>query len=259
MRRETAAAVTTAGHGPGVLLVHGGASPRTTWEPLTPLTARWTLIVMHRRGYPPSPPEQGEGHDFDVDADDVAGLLKARPHLVAHSYGALGALIAAARAPERVRSLVLIEPALHNLVAEDPAVARFEQIGNDVLTHGLQTDPATLREFLRIAGASNVTDGPLPDPVARGVRRAHGSRLPGEARIDLAAIRNAEIPTLVVSGAHDEAIERICDAASSQLGGQRSILPGAGHFVMRAAGFSDRLERFLARAGEGRSRPLAQP
>jgi len=251
-RLETPVAVTTAGRGPRVLLVHGGANPSTTWEPLTPLAARWTLIMLHRRGYPPSPPEQGEGHDFDVDADDIAGLLTPRPHIVAHSYGALGALIAAARAPEHIRSLVLVEPALHNLVPDDPAVARFEQIGNDVLTHGLETDPAALREFLRIAGASNVTDAPLPDPVARGVRRAHGSRLPGDARIDLAAIRNAGIPTLVVSGAHNEAIERICDAAALQLEGERLVLPGAGHFVMRAAGFTHRLKRFLAFAGADR-------
>ncbi len=247
-RRATPVAVITAGHGPEILLVHGGASPSTTWGSLAPLTARWTLILMHRRGYPPSPPEQGEGHDFDVDADDIAELLTNRPHLVAHSYGALGALIAAERLPESVRSMTLIEPALHNLVPRDPLVARFEQIGNDVLTHGLETDSATLREFLRIAGATDVTDGPLPDHVARGVRRAHGSRPPGDARIDLAVIRNAEIPTLVASGGHNEAIERICDAASLQLGGERLVLSGAGHFVMRTAGFANRLERFLASA-----------
>lgn len=251
VRHPPPIAVITAGHGPEILLVHGGASPSTTWGSLAPLRARWTLILMHRRGYPPSPSEQGEGHDFDVDADDIAGLLTTRPHIVAHSYGALGALIAAARLPESVRSMTLIEPALHNLVPRDPVVARFEQIGNDVLAHGLETDPATLREFLRIAGATEVTDGPLPDHVARGVRRAHGSRPPGDAEIDLAAIRNAKIPTFVASGGHNEAIERICETTALQLDSERLILPGAGHFVMRAAGFTKRLEHFLASAGHG--------
>ncbi|HEV3129947.1 MAG TPA: hypothetical protein VGY32_13250, partial [Solirubrobacteraceae bacterium] len=53
------------GSGPEILLVHGGASPETTWGALRPLAARWTLAFAYRRGYPPSPP--GE-HDFDVDA-----------------------------------------------------------------------------------------------------------------------------------------------------------------------------------------------
>jgi pimeloyl-ACP methyl ester carboxylesterase len=206
-------------------------------------------MLMHRRGYPPSPPEEGPGHDFDVDADDIVGLLETRPHVVAHSYGALGALIAAAREPERVRSLTLIEPALHNLVPGDPLVARFEQIGNAVIATGLDTDPAALREFLRLAGATDVTDAPLPDRVARAVRRAHGSRPPGDARLDLTALRNAGIPTLVASGGHHEAIERICDTAASQLDAERLVIPGAGHFVTRAAGFTNQLERFLASAG----------
>src|SRR5438045_9004916 len=76
------------GRGPPVLLVHGGATPRTTWSSLRPLAKRWTLVVAYRRGYAPSPPAR---HDFDVDADDLAPLLRERPHVVAHSYGALGA------------------------------------------------------------------------------------------------------------------------------------------------------------------------
>ena len=100
------------GSGPEVLLVHGGASPRSTWSALGFLRPRWTLVLVHRRGYPPSPPPPGTGQDFDVDATDLAPLLGSRPHVVAHSYGVLGTLIAAARTPERVRSLTLIEPPL---------------------------------------------------------------------------------------------------------------------------------------------------
>jgi hypothetical protein len=83
--------------------------------------------------------------------------------------------------------------------------------GNAVLTHGLEADAATLREFLRLAGAPEVDDGPLPDEVARGVRRAHGGRLPGEARSALELIRDAGIPSLVASGGHAPGLERICE------------------------------------------------
>ncbi len=236
-------AVIRTGEGPEVLLVHGGASPATTWAGLDGLSERWTLLVAHRRGYPPSPPPR-ISQDFDVDAEDLAPLLASRPHIVAHSYGALGALIAAGRAPAQVRSLTIIEPALY-IPRDDPEVARLQRMGDAVLTHGLDTDAATLRQFLELAGAP-LDDGPLSDAVVSGVRRAHGSRLPGEARPALDVLRDREVPTLVASGAHSAALERVCDELARRLRAQRVITPGAGHFVPAAPGFADLLERFLA-------------
>ena len=152
-------AVTREGNGPEILLVHGGASPEATWKGLAPLGARWTLASVHRRGYPPSPPPVGAGQDFEVDADDIAPLLAARPHAIAHSYGVLGTLIAAARRPKDVRSLTLIEPPLYRLSPGDPEVKRLERIGDAVLVNGLDAEPQALREFLRTAGAPGVDDG----------------------------------------------------------------------------------------------------
>jgi pimeloyl-ACP methyl ester carboxylesterase len=234
------------GSGPEVLLVHGGASPRTTWSALESLKQRWTLTLVHRRGYPPSPCPRGVGHDFDVDATDLAPLLDSHPHVVAHSYGVLGALLAASRTPERVQSLTLIEPPLFYLVPGDADVAHLEKIGNEVLTHGLDTDAGTLREFLHLAGAPDVDEGPLPEEVANGVRRAHGGRLPGDARPALHVLRDAGVPALVASGGHAPALEKICDALAAELRAERLIAPGAGHFVAAAPGFPDRLENFLA-------------
>ncbi|MEU9144060.1 alpha/beta fold hydrolase [Streptomyces sp. NPDC048349] len=231
------------GSGPEVLLVHGGAGPRTTWCAIAPLADRWTLAYVHRRGYPPSPPPQ-EGQDFAVDALDLAPLLVGRPHVVAHSYGALGTLIAAAAAPGSVRSLTLIEPPLNYLVLDDPAVARLECLGDKVLAQGMNTDRTELREFLHLTGAP-IDDGPLPEHVVAGVRRAHGGRLTSEARPQLDAIRDAGVPVLVASGDHAAAYERICDALADALRGERSVHPGAGHFVAAAPGFAERLETFL--------------
>ena len=236
-------AVTREGEGPEVLLVHGGASASTTWRGLASLKKRWTLVFAHRRGYPPSPPEPEGRHDFDVDAADLLPLLAHRPHVIAHSYGVLGALIAAARRPASVRSLTLLEPPLY-LVPDDPEVARLERLGNDVITHGLDTDPDTLRQFLRIAGA-DVDDGPLSPDVARGVRRARGARLPREAKPDLGVLRDAGISTLVASGDHAPGPERICDALATELNAERLVAPGAGHFVAAAPDFAPRFERFL--------------
>lgn len=236
------------GAGPEILLVHGGASPAATWGPLLPLTERWSLTIVHRRGYPPSPSPPDGRQDFERDATDLARFLATRPHVVAHSYGALGTLIAASRSPDRVRSLTLIEPPLY-LDSDDPEVVRLRRLGDEVLVKGLEADPAMLREFLAIAGAPGVSEGPLPEEVANGVRRAQGGRLPSEARPDLDLLRDAAVPSLVVSGDHAPGIERVCDNLASALAAERMVAPGAGHFVAAADGFPARLERFLAAAG----------
>jgi pimeloyl-ACP methyl ester carboxylesterase len=235
-------AVTREGEGPEILLIHGGASAVATWGALEHLSTRWTLVLVHRRGYAPSPPGR---HDFDLDAADIAPLLVTRPHVVAHSYGVLGALIAAAAAPEQVRSLTLIEPPLFHLVPGDSEVARLQRLGDAFLTEGLDADPALLREFLRIAGAPPLADGPLPPSVAHAVRRAHGGRLPSEARPRLETLREAGVPALVASGGHSVAIERICDALAQALYAERVLAPGAGHFVAAAPAFAGQLERHL--------------
>jgi len=208
------------GTGPEVLLVHGGASPATTWSGLESLKQRWTLALVHRRGYPPSPQPQGGRQDFELDARDLAPLLATRPHVVAHSYGVLGTLIAATAAPAHVRSLTLIEPPLF-MLPEDPDVAHLQRLGDAALSEGLDADPAVLREFLRLAGASALDDGPLPE---------------------------ARVPALVASGGHHAGLERICDALARELDAQRLVAPGAGHFVARAPSFGEQLERFLAAA-----------
>ena len=242
----SAIAVIREGSGPEVLLVHGGASPAATWSSLSPLRERWTLVVVHRRGYPPSPPPH-QRQDFEVDATDLLPLLDVRPHVVGHSYGGLAALIAAARRPAQVRSLTLIEPPVY-LLPDDPEVARLKKLGDAVLLHGLAAEPTMLREFLRLAGAPGMSEGPLPEDVARGVRRAHGGRLPGEAEVRLDLLRDAGTPALVASGAHTEGLERICDALAEELRARRLVAPGAGHFVASAPGFASRLEEFLRSA-----------
>lgn len=144
-----------------------------------------------------------------------------------------------------MRSLTLIEPPLYHVVPGDPEIERLERIGDAVLTQGLDADPGILREFLRIAGAPGIDDGPLPVAVADGVRRAHGGRLPGEARPQLEALREVGISSLVASGDHTPGIERICDALAAALDAERLVAPGAGHFVVAAPGFAEELERFL--------------
>ncbi|MFF2550517.1 alpha/beta fold hydrolase [Nocardia sp. NPDC058058] len=232
------------GRGPEVVLVHGGAGPRATWAGMESLAERWTLLSVYRRGFEPSPPVRGR-HDFEVDAQDLAAVFQGRPHVVAHSYGVLGTLLAAVRDPASVRSLTLIEPPLYFLAPTDPEVVRLKYLGDTVLTDGLDAEPDSLREFLTLSGAPGIGAGSLPESARAAVRRAQHARLPGEIQLDLDVLRRNGIPALVASGAHTAGLERICDALAAALSAERLIAPGAGHFVAAAPGFTDRLERFL--------------
>ena len=47
--------------------------------------------------------------------------------------------------------------------------------------------------------------------------------------VPLDELAAARVPTLVVSGAHHEAFDAICDVLEARLGAERLVLPGSGH------------------------------
>lgn len=55
----------------------------------------------------------------------------------------------------------------------------------------------------------------------------------------------ARLPVLIASGQHNQALEAVADRLATAVGARRETVPGRGHLVPRAAGFSNRLERFL--------------
>lgn len=243
----TALAVRTVGRGPRVLLVHGGVGPELSWRDQEPLAARWRLDIPWRRGFGDSPP--AERQDFEVDAADVADLLADEPaHCVGFSYGGVGLALAAARAPDRLLSLTLIEPALFALALDRPEVQELMALAAAYTGADPAARERARAEFEAIAQI-DVTGRPEIARAFEETRRlAPGLRPPAEARPDLAAVAAAGVPALVVSGSHHPAIEAVCDALADGLEAQRLALPGGGHAVQRAAGFNERLERFLMSA-----------
>ena len=233
------------GSGPPLLLVHGGLGPRATWAAQEPLAERWRLTIPWRRGFGDSPPTDRQ--DFQDDAADLADLLGAEcPHAVALSYGVLGLLIAAGRAPGSVRSLTLIEPPLWSLAPDHPDVAALATLSETYVAGA--SDSEWLAEFERIAGVGGATAGSLGGELEEARRMARDLRRPDEAQPDLAAINAAGVPVLVVSGGHHPGLEVVCDELAGRLGAQRERVEGAGHAAQRAPGFNDVLESFLRHA-----------
>jgi pimeloyl-ACP methyl ester carboxylesterase len=233
------------GGGPRVVLVHGAVlGGRESWRAQRPLTERWTLLAPDRPGHGRSPDAR---QDFDAEAPLIADQLLDEPvHLVGHSYGAIVAMLAAARRADHVESLVLIEPPATGGAAGNPIVDSW---GAELRALFSQTDeelPTLLGRFFRVAGVPLPVPDPLPEPLVRGTRALIGARSPTEAELPLAALARSSIRCLVVSGGHHEAYEVICDVIAAGTDAERAVVPGADHLVPDTGEpFNRVLEEFL--------------
>jgi pimeloyl-ACP methyl ester carboxylesterase len=246
--QATSLEVVVWGSGPRVVLVHGSISNGpATWSEQRPLAERWQLEVVNRRGYGKSPAPVSRS-DFEEDAQDIAALLGDGAHLVAHSYGAIGALYAAALRPQAVRSLVVNEPPAFGLAKGNAAAAAMmaaqAAIQRDV-------EPRVfLESFLRViysgSGTPPSPPDPLPPALEQGVRTTMAQRPPWDANIPLDALKRTSFPKLVISGGHHGAYEAVCDVLHRELRTERATIRGAGHNVPRTgAPFNDKIEAFL--------------
>ncbi len=182
------------------------------------------LIVPDRRGYGASPATRGE--DFLADAEDIADMMGDGAHLVGHSYGGLGAMLAAARRPDAARSLTLLEPAAGT-------VARHDQAWHSVVSDGRQLWGTELPDHERMVRFSRAV-GSDPDqfppemlaaavplvPVFRCDRPFYDAVLP------LAELAAAPLPKHVVSGGHSPGFDAMCVELANCINGAHSVVVG---------------------------------
>jgi pimeloyl-ACP methyl ester carboxylesterase len=220
-----------------------------TWSAQKPLADRFEIVAPNRRGFPPGP--DVERVDFEDEAVWLDPFLLPGTHLVGHSYGGVIALLAAARHPELLRSLTVIEPpafgAARGIPAADAFMARIEEHW----TNGPRDPGEFLRGFLAFVGSS-IPPGDFTPELLQGARTLMVERPPSEAVIPFDELAGAPFPKLVVSGGHSAAFEALCDVLEEQLGAERAVLPGAGHSIQRLGEpFNELLTSFVER-GEAR-------
>jgi pimeloyl-ACP methyl ester carboxylesterase len=236
------------GDGPPIVFVPGTiVGAETTWRRQLPLAERWTLIIADRPGFGASPPlERG---DFELEAPLFAELLGDGGHLVGHSYGAVIALLAAARRPEAVLSLTVSEPGALKL-AGTPEAEEMIANGELLFSARKRIPPAEFLRFFRSgAGSSRGTPDELPEELLRGAERAMTERPSWEADVPIEALAAAGFPVLAISGGHSPVFEAVCDALARRLGAERAVIEGRGHNVPETgAPYNERLERFLENA-----------
>lgn len=240
------------GAGPRLLLVHGSfARAEDTFVAQRGLADTFRLVVVPRRGFH----DGAERADWEADATDLVRLLDEPAHLLGHSYGSLGCLLASARVPERVLSLTVIEPPAFSLLPDDPDVARLVTRLRAVFARGGQ--PADVyADFLAAFGHPRPTRvSPRLVPAVRASARERG---PWEAVLPLGELRRAGFPKLVVTGDWGSLPEparsvggvvfnRIADALAAAIAAERLTVGDAGHLPHRSGEtVNDRLRAFGA-------------
>jgi pimeloyl-ACP methyl ester carboxylesterase len=250
-----------AGNGEPLVLVHGSASDRRTWQAsCEALAKRYRVIAYSRRHHWPNTPiADNADYSMAQHVDDLEALLHALDaapaHLVGHSYGGFLCLLLAIRNPALVRSLVLAEP---------PAITLFV---SNVPTPGqilrlLATRPRTAAAIIKL-GATGI--GPATKAFRRGDMEA-GARAFGDAVFGKGAfgrfpplrkeqvrdnltnmraeflgsgfaplpaeqVRNVQTPTLLLTGERSLALfHRLTDRLAELLPNARRLeIPGASH------------------------------
>jgi pimeloyl-ACP methyl ester carboxylesterase len=219
------------GSGTPVVLVHGSlATGADEWQAQRPLANEgFRLLVLDRRGYGRSPEVPGE--DYLRDADDIAGLMGDGAHLVGHSYGGLGVMVAAARRPDATLSLTLLEPGTFTLGQHHPAARRLVADVRRLWEQELP-DADWVVQFLKAVGSD-------PDALSRELLAAAEPLVPVlrrgrpffEADLPLAELASGRFPKLVVSGGHSAGFDAMCDDLAQRIGASRTVVAGAGHEI----------------------------
>ncbi len=222
------------GEGAPVVLVHGSlATGADEWNAQRPLADEgFRLLVFDRHGYGDSRSAQGE--DFLVDADDIAELMGDGAHLVGHSYGGLGVMLAAARRPDATRSLTVLEAPATELARSNPEWRAFVDDVRALWDEDLPDQEWVIR-FLEAVGSE-------PDQLPTELLAAAVTLVPVfrrgrpyfEAELPLAELASAGFPKLVVSGGHHAGFDAMCGDLARRIGASRTTVRGAGHEIQFA-------------------------
>jgi len=228
-----------------MVFVHGSVgNAQTTWSEQRVLEDSFECVFLTRGGYPPGPPL--ERIDFEVQADEVAAELRDGDHLVGHSYGGVVSMLTAARGPV-LASLTVNEPPAFGIARGRPAVEEFlAKIGPFRETRPSPSE--YLAFFLPLVGSETRLPDPLPPALEQGARAAMAERSPDKAALPFDELAAAPFPKLVVSGGHSAAFDAVCDVLETRLAAERAVVPGAGHSLPRAPGYTEALVEFVERA-----------
>ena len=230
------------GPGPVVVLIHGFPFDRSMWShQKSSVGAIYRLILPDLRGHGSSAAPEGV-YTVDDQADDILELLDALQIfgpvvLGGLSMGGYVALSIAARHPERLKALILINS---RASADSPqAVTVREELARQVETDG-DAGSVVAAMFPKLFARGTFEHHPeivarMQDRMAKTSARAVAGTLRGLAirpdrTEDLSRIK---VPTLILAGAEDALIplEESESMARRITGSKLVVIPEAGHMA----------------------------
>ncbi len=240
-----------AGRGEPLVFVHGVMGDWLSWAPQwASFTAHFECWTYSRRyNHPNRNVQASPDHSALIEAVDLLQLLDVwgieRVHIVASSYGAFAALALAVAHPERVHSLVAVEPAML-------CYAEFSESGRDALAafrrDVVEPAIAAFRRGDDAQGAVLMTDGIHSTMASGGADAAMQRRLQSARAMRMLALSSNEfpllppkalaslsMPILLISGRrtpiiHAEVFRNVCAAMPQAL---VALVEEAGHGVNR--------------------------
>ena len=233
---------------PPILFLHGGGLTARTWD-LVCLALRrtWHCIALDQRGHGDS--EWSPGLDYGTEAHlrDLEGLIETlgleRPVLVGQSMGALNALTHAARRPDELAGLVLVDmtPDVRMEGTERvfdfvSAPAELDSV-EEFVERAVEFNPARDRRLLRRSLLHNLRQ--LPDGRwtwkydRRAMTRERFEQIRGEVSRLRELLDAVTCPTLVVRGGSSDVVseESAAGLAAALPRGEWTSVPNAGHTV----------------------------
>jgi pimeloyl-ACP methyl ester carboxylesterase len=246
--------------GSRTVIIHGGVQGNLGGGPSTFAKQQalgeqgWQLILPDRPGFGKSPSRGPD--DMEADAVWISDMLD-DVVLVGHSFGGAEALLAAARRPDGVRALVLVEPALHALlprskVMESNVEARkaFLEFGEASLS--CKTPAEYGMVFSRIlgpgtdAGAALDNDPGKAASLGCALLRARMAS-PESLRTAAETVARAEIPVLIISGGWSPIFDAVGELAAELTHGEHVIVPSMNHFpqLVNPDVFNDAVTAFV--------------
>ena len=243
--------VRSGGAGPVVVLLHGYAETSDSWGPLAAELARaYTVVVPDLRGIGRSSRPAG-GYDKKTQAADIRAVVTAlgydRAAVVSHDIGIMVAYAYAARYPDKVERLVVMDAPIPGIapwdeIVRNPALWHFSFRGPDAerLVQGRE------RIYLdRIWNAFSGDPG-KPDEATRAYYAAQYAQ-PGAMRAGFAHFTafaqdvednkifqrtKLTMPVLAIGGEKSFGATEAIVMRNVATNVREAVVPGAGHWLM---------------------------
>jgi pimeloyl-ACP methyl ester carboxylesterase len=265
-----ALAVTDAGSGPALLLLHGfGGAKEDFADHIDALAERHRVITFDHRGHGESDgPTDLEAYSLDRMAADVIGVADELGidslRLLGHSMGGMVARRVVLAHPARIDALVLMDtspgpiPSIDPDMMEAAATVMLDE-GKEVLKPLLDAaatleTPAHQRLVAERPGLQKFEDAKWE--ALSGVMWAAMAREIARQPDQLSLLANVRCPTLVIVGDQDESfLEPSRRMAAAIPGAELVVVPDAGHspqfenprvWLQALEGFLARVERATA-------------